>query len=134
MVEEILAQASTEDKKVFIHYRKGNGELSERVIGGIISSEEYGEGYIEAFCYKQNDKRTYRVADHAADRPPANGGRNIRLSRHHLKAVPVDIISGQEQQHQKNPRAEQPDSGDLFFSIHGHNDSQCKQQQECHKV
>lgn len=61
MVEEILAQASTEDKKVFIHYRKGNGELSERVIGGIIPSEEYGEGYIEAFCYKQNDKRTFRI-------------------------------------------------------------------------
>lgn len=61
MVEEILAQASSEDKKVFIHYRKGNGELSERVIGGIIPSEEYGEGYIEAFCYKQNDKRTFRI-------------------------------------------------------------------------
>lgn len=61
MLEELLAQASTEDKKVFIHYRKGNGELSERVIGGIIPSEEYGEGYIEAFCYKQNDKRTFRI-------------------------------------------------------------------------
>ena len=61
MVEEILAQASAEDKKVFIHYRKGSGELSERVIGGIIPSEEYGEGYIEAFCYKQNDKRTFRI-------------------------------------------------------------------------
>lgn len=46
---------------VFIHYRKGNGELSERVIGGIIPSEEYGEGYIEAFCYKQNDRRTFRI-------------------------------------------------------------------------
>lgn len=33
MIEEILRQASVEDKKVFIHYRKGNGELSERVIG-----------------------------------------------------------------------------------------------------
>ena len=62
MVEEILAQASAEDKKVFIHYRKGSGELSERVIGGIIPSEEYGEGYIEAFCYKQNDRRTFRIA------------------------------------------------------------------------
>lgn len=61
MIEEILAQASAEYKKVFIHYRKGNGELSERVIGGIIPSEEYGEGYIEAFCYKQNDKRTFRI-------------------------------------------------------------------------
>ena len=64
MVEKILAQASAEDKedkKVFIHYRKGSGELSERVIGGIIPSEEHGEGYIEAFCYKQNDKRTFRI-------------------------------------------------------------------------
>lgn len=61
MVEEVLKQASSEDKKVFIHYRKGNGDLSERVIGGILPSEEYGEGYIEAFCYKQNDKRTFRI-------------------------------------------------------------------------
>ncbi len=61
MIEEILAQASAEDKKVFIHYRKGNGELSERVIGGIIPSEEYGEGYIEAFCYTRNDQRTFRI-------------------------------------------------------------------------
>lgn len=61
MIEEVLRQASAEEKKVFIHYRKGNGELSERVIGGILPSEEYGEGYIEAFCYKQNDKRTFRI-------------------------------------------------------------------------
>lgn len=61
MIEEIIKQACVEDKKVFIHYRKGNGDLSERVIGNIIPSEEYGEGYIEAFCYKQNDKRTFRI-------------------------------------------------------------------------
>jgi very-short-patch-repair endonuclease len=61
MIEDIIKQASVEDKKVFIHYRKGNGELSERVIGSIIPSEEFGEGYIEAFCYKQNDKRTFRL-------------------------------------------------------------------------
>ena len=61
MVEKVLRHASIENKKVFIHYRKGSGELSERVIGGIIPSEEYGDGYIEAFCYKQNDKRTFRI-------------------------------------------------------------------------
>jgi len=61
MIEEVLRQASAEEKKVFIHYRKGNGELSERVIGGILPSEEYGEGCIEAFCYKRNDKRTFRI-------------------------------------------------------------------------
>ena len=61
MIKDILAQASAENKKVFIHYRKGDGSLSERVIGAILPSEEYGEGYIEAFCYMQNDKRTFRV-------------------------------------------------------------------------
>ena len=61
MIEEIIKQASIEDKKVFIHYRKGNGEISDRVIGSIIPSEEFGEGYIEAFCYKQNDKRTFKI-------------------------------------------------------------------------
>ena len=61
MIEEIIKQASVEDRKVFIHYRKENGDLSERVIGSIIPSEKYGDGYIEAFCYKQNDKRTFRI-------------------------------------------------------------------------
>ena len=61
MVEEVLRQASAEDQKVFIHYRKGSGELSERVIGAIIKSEKYGEGYIDAFCYKENDQRTFRI-------------------------------------------------------------------------
>ena len=59
MVEEVLKQAISEDKKVFIHYRKGNGDLSERVIGGILPSEEYGEGYIEAFCYTSIQERIY---------------------------------------------------------------------------
>lgn len=61
MIGEIIKQASVEDKKVFIHYQKGNGEISDRVIGSIIPSEEFGEGYIEAFCYKQNDKRTFKI-------------------------------------------------------------------------
>ena len=61
MIEEIIKQASIEDKKVFIHYQKGNGEISDRVIGSIIPSEEFGDGYIEAFCYKQNDKRTFKI-------------------------------------------------------------------------
>ena len=61
MIEDIIKQASVEDKKVFIHYQKGNGEISDRVIGSIVPSGEYGYGYIEAFCYKQNDKRTFKL-------------------------------------------------------------------------
>lgn len=61
MIEDIIKQASVEDKKVLIHYQKSNGEISDRVIGSIVPSEEYGDGYIEAFCYKQNDERTFRI-------------------------------------------------------------------------
>lgn len=61
MVEDIIKQASVEGKKVSIHYKKENGEISDRVIGSIIPSEKFGEGYIEAFCYKQNDKRTFKT-------------------------------------------------------------------------
>ena len=61
MIEEIIKQASVEDKKVFIHYQKGNGEISDRVIGSIIPSEKFGDGYIDAYCYKQNDKRTFKI-------------------------------------------------------------------------
>ena len=61
MIEDIIRQASVEDKKVLIHYQKSNGEISDRVIGSIVPSEEYGDGYIEAFCYKQNNERTFRI-------------------------------------------------------------------------
>lgn len=61
MIEDIIKQASVEDKKVLIHYQKSNGEISDRVIGSIVPSEEYGDGYIEAFCYKQNNERTFRI-------------------------------------------------------------------------
>ena len=61
MVKDIIEQASIEDKNVFIHYIKDTGELSERVIGGIIPSEKFGEGYIDAFCYKRNDIRTFKI-------------------------------------------------------------------------
>lgn len=38
---------------MFVHYKKGSKELSERIIDVIIPS---GDGYIDAFCYEQNDK------------------------------------------------------------------------------
>ena len=61
MIEDIIRQASVEDKKVLIQYQKDNGEVSDRVIGSIVPSEKYGDGYIEAFCYKRNDQRTFRI-------------------------------------------------------------------------
>jgi very-short-patch-repair endonuclease len=61
MIKDIIVQACAEHKKVFIHYKKENEELSERVIGNIIPSEKYGEGYIDAFCYKRNDNRTFKI-------------------------------------------------------------------------
>ena len=61
MIEDIIRQASVEDKKVLIQYKKDNGEVSDRVIGSIVPSEKYGDGYIEAFCYKRNDQRTFRI-------------------------------------------------------------------------
>ena len=61
MIEDIIRQASVEDKKVFIRYKDRNGEISERVIGSIIPSEELGDRYIEAFCFKQGEKRTFKI-------------------------------------------------------------------------
>ncbi len=61
MIEDIIRQASVEDKKVLIQYQKNNGEVSDRVIESIVPSEKYGDGYIEAFCYKRNDQRTFRI-------------------------------------------------------------------------
>lgn len=61
MIEEIIKQANVEDKKLLIHYRKNNGDVSERIIGNIAPSVQFGKGYIEAFCYKQNDKRTFKL-------------------------------------------------------------------------
>lgn len=44
-----------------IKYCKYNGEISVRKISDIHYSGEYGKNYIDAFCYKRHERRTFKI-------------------------------------------------------------------------
>ena len=96
MIEDIIRQASVEDKKVLIQYQKDNGEVSDRVIGSIVPSEKYGDGYIEAFCYKRNDQRTFRI-DRIMDAKIIDESDFVPR-----RMVPAPLVSITPQPHSKN--------------------------------
>lgn len=46
---------------VDITYRKYSGEVTKRRISDILPSEEFGEGYISAYCELRRENRTFRI-------------------------------------------------------------------------
>jgi len=63
MVEEVLSQACLENKKVFIHYRKGSGDLSDHVIGGIIQQWKANACTFGCGLRSCNDAGVWRYRD-----------------------------------------------------------------------
>lgn len=61
-IKEYLDKAIRDDKTVIIEYIKYGGEYSKRKISEIQYSEEFGEDYIDAFCYKRGEKRTFKIS------------------------------------------------------------------------
>lgn len=59
---EYIAEAIKSGKTVKIKYVKYSGEISERTISDIKPSEEFGEGYISAFCHLRNETRTFKIS------------------------------------------------------------------------
>ena len=53
-ISEYIAEAIKSGKTVKIKYVKNSGEISERTISDIGPSDEFGEGYISAFCHLRN--------------------------------------------------------------------------------
>ena len=61
-ISEYIAEAIKSGKTVKIKYVKYSGEISERTISDIKPSEEFGEGYISAFCHLRNETRTFKIS------------------------------------------------------------------------
>ena len=49
-------------KTVTIKYIKFEGEYSVRQISDIQYSSEFGDDYIDAFCHKRQERRTFRLS------------------------------------------------------------------------
>lgn len=63
-IQSYINDAILNGKAVTIKYIKYSGEYSTRKISDIHYSNEYGIGndYIEAFCHKRNDRRTFKIS------------------------------------------------------------------------
>lgn len=61
-ISEYIAEAIKSGKTVKIKYEKYSGEISERTISNIGPSDEFGEGYISAFCHLRNETRTFKIS------------------------------------------------------------------------
>lgn len=60
---ELMIQRAIEDGLTLeIEYAKNNYEKSKRVISDVSISEEYGDGYISAFCHLRQENRTFKIS------------------------------------------------------------------------
>lgn len=61
-ISEYITETIKSGKTVKIKYEKKSGEISERTISDIGPSDEFGEGYISAFCHLRNETRTFKIS------------------------------------------------------------------------
>lgn len=61
-LKECLDNAIRTGKTITIKYSKYHGEQSVRQISNIQYSDEFGENYIEAFCHKRQENRTFKIS------------------------------------------------------------------------
>lgn len=60
-IREYIDNAIKSKKSVTIKYIKYAGEYSERKISNIQYSDEFGPDYIQAFCHKRQENRTFKI-------------------------------------------------------------------------
>jgi hypothetical protein len=78
-IREYLDSAIKAGRTVTIKYIKYEGEFSVRKISNIQYSDEYGEDYIQAFCHKRQENRTFKISriisvDDVKDTPVSSEG------------------------------------------------------------
>ena len=61
-IKEYLDTAIRTGNSVTIKYIKYEGEYSVRTISNLQYSDEYGDDYIQAFCHKRQEKRTFKIS------------------------------------------------------------------------
>lgn len=60
-INEIIRRAIDDRLTLEIDYIKNGYEYSTRTISEITESDEYGHGYISAFCHMRNEQRTFKI-------------------------------------------------------------------------
>ena len=78
-IREYLDNAIKNGKTVTIKYIKYEGTFSTRKISDIQYSDEFGDDYIQAFCHKRQEMRTFKISrilsvDDISNTPSNNPG------------------------------------------------------------
>lgn len=78
-IREYIDDAIRNKKTVTIKYIKYEGEFSIREISDIQYSDEFGNDYIQAFCHKRQEMRTFKISrilsvDDISNTPSNNTG------------------------------------------------------------
>ena len=60
-IDNLINSAIENGWSLVIKYRKYSGEVSVRKISDIYYSDEFGEEYIDAFCHKREERRTFKI-------------------------------------------------------------------------
>ena len=61
-IEQLIKRAIEDGLTLQIEYAKNSFEKSSRVISNIKISQEYGFGYISAYCHSRNEERTFKLS------------------------------------------------------------------------
>ena len=61
-IEHLIKRAIEDGLTLEIDYAKNSLEKSSRVISNIKISQEYGFGYISAFCHMKKEERTFKIS------------------------------------------------------------------------
>lgn len=60
-IDNLINSAIENGWSLVIKYRKYSGEVSVRKISDIYYSDEFGEEYIDAYCHKREERRTFKI-------------------------------------------------------------------------
>ena len=61
-VKEYIDKAIKENKTITIKYQKYDGTISTRTLSNLDYSDEYGSGYIQAYCHLRQENRTFKIS------------------------------------------------------------------------
>jgi len=62
IIEQLIKRAIEDGLTLKIEYAKNSYENSSRVISNIKISQEYGLGYISAYCHMREEERTFKMS------------------------------------------------------------------------
>lgn len=61
-IKEYINKAIKENRSITIKYQKYDGTISTRTLSNIDYSDEYGSGYIQAYCHLRQENRTFKIS------------------------------------------------------------------------